>query len=87
MRGDHCRLDPIINKANKKQKGRQLVLKKGAEANTLEWPCVAPFSPASENASYGIAVSSDKEKQAGRARGRRRVESGPSEGCEDIKTD
>lgn len=63
MRGDHCRLDPIINKANKKQKGRQLVLKKGAEANTLEWPCVAPFSPASENASYGIAVSSDKENK------------------------
>ena len=58
-----CRLDPIINKANKKQKGRHLVLKKGAEANTLEWPCVAPFSPASENASYGIAVSSDKENK------------------------
>lgn len=29
----------------------------------MEWPCVAPFSPASENASYGIAVSSEKENK------------------------
>ena len=57
------RLDPIINKANKKQKGHRWVLKKGAEENTLEWPCVAPFSPVSENASYGIAVASEKENK------------------------
>ena len=54
------RLDPIINKANKKQRGKHLSLKKGAEENVLQWPCPAPFS--SENTSYGIAVDDRKDK-------------------------
>lgn len=58
------RLDPIINKANKKQRGKHLVLKKGAEENELQWPCPAPFSD--DSSSYGISVDDHKDKPVAR---------------------
>ena len=55
------RLDPIINKANKKKRGHSLVLKKGCEENELKWPCVAPFAVTSDDESYGIVSEQPKE--------------------------
>lgn len=58
-----CRLDPVINKANKKKRGHSLVLKKGCEENELKWPCIAPFTMASDNDSYGITTGNTKESK------------------------
>lgn len=57
------RLDPIINKANKKRRGHSWVLKKGCQENELKWPCVAPFAVTSENESYGIVTEHTKEQK------------------------